>query len=71
MTHLGNANYSKEELCAEFTSAFLQARSGIENALDNSAAYIAGWLKALRNDPKLAITAASAGQRASDYILGE
>lgn len=69
--HSGNANYSKEELVAEFTSAFLQALSGIENALDNSAAYISGWLKALRNDPKLAITAASAGQAAANYIMNE
>ena len=71
VTHLGNANYSKEELVAEFASAFLQARSGIENALGNSAAYIAGWLKALRSDPKLAITAASAGQAAANYIMNE
>ncbi len=71
VSHSGSENYSKEELIAEFGSAFLCAHSGINNTLDNSASYIAGWLKALKGDNKLAITAASAAQRASDYILGE
>lgn len=35
--------YSREELVAEFGAAFLCARAGIDNTLDNSAAYIAGW----------------------------
>ena len=67
----GSATYSKEDLRAEFGSAFLCAHAGIDNTLDNSAAYIAGWLKALKGDNKLAITAASAAQKAADYILGE
>ena len=67
----GNAVYSKEELVAEFGAAFLCAKAGIDNTIDNSAAYIAGWCKAVRNDNRLVITAASQGQRASDYIVGE
>ncbi len=39
--------------------------------LDNSASYIQGWLRALKGDNHLAVTAASAAQRAADYILGE
>jgi len=35
----------------------------------NSAAYIAGWLKALKNDKKLLVMAAAQAQHASDYIL--
>lgn len=65
----GSEPYSKEELVAEFGAAFLCAHSGIENTLSNSAAYINGWLKKLRSDPKLAILAASQGQKAADYIL--
>jgi antirestriction protein ArdC len=38
--------------------------------LDNSAAYIGGWLKSLRNDKRLVITAAAQAQRAADLILG-
>jgi antirestriction protein ArdC len=67
----GSETYSKEELVAEFGSAFLCAHAGIETTLDNSAAYIKGWLKALRNDPKLAIIAASQGQKAADHIIGK
>jgi antirestriction protein ArdC len=67
----GSETYSREELVAEFGSAFLCAHAGIETTLDNSAAYIAGWLKALRNDKKLAIIAASQGHKAADYILGQ
>jgi antirestriction protein ArdC len=67
----GSETYSKEELVAEFGAAYLNAHAGIEGTLDNSAAYIQGWLKALRNDPKLAIIAASQGQKAADHILGQ
>src|SRR5262249_39739721 len=41
--------YSREELVAEMTAAFLSARCGIELAtLDNSASYIGSWLRVLR-----------------------
>jgi len=66
----GSATYSREELAAEFASAFLCAVSGIENTIDNSAAYIAGWARALRQDKKIVVQAASQGQKAADFILG-
>ncbi len=69
----GDANYSKEELVAEMGSAFLCGLSGISetgNIMENSAAYIAGWLKALRNDKKLVIQAAGLAQKAVDHIYG-
>lgn len=67
----GDEAYSKEELIAEMGAAFLSGMAGIENAtVNNSAAYIAHWLKALKNDPKLIIQAASAAQKAADLILG-
>jgi len=66
----GSTSYSKEELVAEMGAAFLCARAGIgTRTIDNSAAYINGWLLALRNDRRLVIMAASAAQRAADYIL--
>jgi antirestriction protein ArdC len=67
----GSETYSKEELVAEFGASFLCAHVGIENTINNSAAYINGWLKKLKSDPKLAIIAASQGQKAADYILNE
>jgi len=66
----GSDVYSKEELVAEFGAAFLCAQAGIDNTLDNSAAYIWGWSKALRADKRLVITAASQGQKAAEYIIG-
>ena len=66
-----SANYSEEELVAEFGAAFLCGVGGVEPAIvDNSAAYIKGWLKRLRNDKKLAVLAAAQGGKAADYILG-
>lgn len=67
----GSPVYSKEELIAEFGSAFLCGHAGISPAtLDNSAAYIESWRKVLKADNTLVVHAASAGQKAADYILG-
>ena len=66
----GSAVYSKEELVAEFGAAFLCVQAGIDNTLDNSAAYMSGWSKALRSDKRLVVTAASQGQRAAAFIVG-
>jgi len=66
----GDAVYSREELVAEMTAAFLCGHCGVENiTLDNSAAYLQSWIKALRGDKKLAIIAAAQAQKAADYIL--
>ena len=65
----GSATYSKEELAAEFAAAFLCNESGITNTVDNSAAYIQGWAKAINKDRRLVVQAASQGQKAADYIL--
>lgn len=66
----GTDAYGKEELVAEFCAAFLCAHTGIEQTVDNSAAYIQGWSKALKNDPRLVSSAASKGEKAAEYILG-
>jgi antirestriction protein ArdC len=51
-------------------AAFLAAVIGISQPIfENSAAYIQGWLKALKNDKTLIIKAATQAQRAADYIL--
>jgi len=65
----GSEVYSQEELVAEMGAAFLCGLSGIENKMiDNAAAYIKGWLEALKNDRKLVIVAAAQAQKAADYI---
>jgi antirestriction protein ArdC len=66
----GSSEYGKEELVAEMGAAFLCGSTRIENrVIDNSAAYVAGWLKAIKGDKKIFITAAAAAQKAADYIL--
>jgi len=53
-------------------STYLYAEAGISNAvIHNQAAYVAGWLKKLRDDRRLVIHAASQAQRAADYVLGK
>ena len=67
----GDYHYSKEELTAEIGSAYLTAYSGIENSNihSNQEAYIKNWIKALKNNPKLLIQAASKAEAAANYIL--
>jgi antirestriction protein ArdC len=69
--NFGDSAYSKEELVAEFGAAFLCGHTGIvQQTVEQSAAYIGGWLKALKNDKRLAVYAAAQAQKAADYILG-
>ncbi|MCA9178403.1 MAG: DUF1738 domain-containing protein [Planctomycetales bacterium] len=67
----GSPSYSREELVAELGASFLCGHCRIEQAtIENSAAYLQGWLKQLRGDARLIVTAAAAAQKASDFILG-
>jgi antirestriction protein ArdC len=71
-TYFGSHDYSQEELVAEFGASMLSGVAGIEQkTIENSAVYIQGWLKALKNDKKLAIIAAGQAQRAADFILNK
>jgi antirestriction protein ArdC len=55
---------------AEIGAAYLSGITGIEReTLDNSAAYIKGWLGRLKNDNKLFVMASAYAQHAVDYIL--
>lgn len=67
----GDQNHSREELVAEMGAAFLAGYCGIENrTINNSAAYLANWLKALKDDSRMVVVAASQAQKAADLILG-
>lgn len=63
--------YAKEELIAELGAAFLAGHAGIggEDAEDQNASYLGGWLSVLENDTKLIFRAAAEAQRAVDHIL--
>jgi antirestriction protein ArdC len=56
---------------AEMGSAFLCAEARIENTCNNSAAYLKGWLKVLKGDAGMIVTATSAVQRATNFILSQ
>ena len=67
----GDAEYSKEELIAEFGASFLCAQTGlIHHTIASSAVYIKGWLQALKNDKTLIYAAASKGGKAASFIIG-
>ena len=67
----GSAEYSREELVAEMGSAYLCNIAGVstDEAFKNSAAYLKGWAKALKNDARMIVTAAGKAETAVRYIL--
>jgi len=68
----GSQSYAQEELVAEMGASFLCGQNGlVERIIENSAAYIQGWLERLKNDPKLVVQAAGKAQRATDFITGK
>ena len=67
----GDAGYAIEELVAEIGAAFLCADLAITpETRDDHAAYIASWLKVLKDDKRAIFTAASHAQKAADYLNG-
>ncbi|MGO8697870.1 MAG: ArdC family protein [Limisphaerales bacterium] len=67
----GSDPYCREELIAEIGAAFLCGEAEIgERTIDNSAAYVAEWLKRMKDDKKLIVQAAAQAQRAADFVLG-
>src|SRR6516225_5280563 len=68
----GSESYSKEELVAEMGAAMLCGLTGLApKTLENSAAYLQSWLSVLKSDWRMVVTAASAAQKAVDYIVGK
>lgn len=66
----GDAGYAMEELVAELGAAFLAADLGLEAApRADHAAYIASWLKVLKEDKRAIFSAAAHAQRAVDFML--
>lgn len=67
----GSKDYSKEELVAEIGSCFLSHTAGLssESSFRNSVGYLQGWLKALKDDPKMIVQASAQAEKAAEYIL--
>jgi len=67
----GSDGYAVEELVAELGAAFVCADLGITPEVrDDHAAYLASWLKVLKQDKRAIFSAAAHAQRAADYLLG-
>ena len=66
----GDFAYCMEELVAELGAAFLCADLGISlTPRPDHAAYIRGWLEALKQDKRALFTAASKASEATDYLF--
>jgi len=63
----GDKAYAAEELVAELTSAFLCAEFDIDGRLQH-ADYVANWIALLKDDARAFFTAASAAQKAADFL---
>lgn len=62
--------YAFGELVAEIGACQLMASLNLPTTnFNNSAAYIKGWLKGLKNDPKFIFAASAQAGKAVDYIL--
>lgn len=67
----GDEGYAQEELVAELGAAFLSADLGITPEIrDDHSAYIASWVKVLKEDKRAIFTAAAHAQRAVDFLHG-
>jgi len=69
--HFGSHQYSREELVAEMGSAIVMGMLGLDkpNLVDNQAAYLAHWVKNLKEDPQALVWAAGRADKAADLIL--
>lgn len=65
----GSTIYSKEELIAELGAGYLCAHCGIDNqTIENSASYIAGWLKVLKENPMYITQCSAQAWKAFEYL---
>ncbi|AYG64251.1 MULTISPECIES: ArdC family protein [Rhizobium] len=65
----GSAAYAAEECCVEILSGLVLADLGIAHRpRPDHAAYVASWLKVLKDDPRAIFTAASKAQQAADWM---
>jgi antirestriction protein ArdC len=67
----GSKAYSREELVAEMGASFISSSVQIDfdKIFENNVAYLAGWLKVLKEDSKFIFKVASEAQKGVDFIL--
>jgi len=69
----GSEEYSKEELVAEIGAAAILSRLQLrtDSSFRNSAAYIQSWLRVLKNDKKMIVSAAARAEKAVALIMND
>ena len=64
----GSQAYAREELRAEISAMMSSERLGVAYEPQHGAAYVASWVKALKDDPQEIYKAAAEAGRISDYV---
>jgi antirestriction protein ArdC len=64
----GKRHYAFEELVAEIGACMAAAKLGLTPDFSQSAAYVEGWAKVLRQDKRAIFRAAAAAQAAADFV---
>ncbi len=65
----GSPDYAREELRAEIAAMMTGERIGLGHQPQNGADYIAGWVKALEDDPREIQRAAADAEKISTYLI--
>lgn len=69
LTDSSKAGYAFEELVADMGSAFVCSTLGISPDLENHASYLAGWMKAIKDDNRVFFRAYALAKQAADLLL--
>lgn len=71
--NFGSEDYGREELVAELGASSLVNICGLESekSFKNNASYIKSWAKAIKDDPKMIVTAAGKADKAVKMIVGD
>ena len=64
----GTPDYAKEELRAEIASMMLASEIGLPHNTQQHAAYVASWIKVLKEDPTEIIRASADAQKITDFV---
>lgn len=68
--HFGDDPYKMEELVAELSAAMVGNTLGFDKRiLDNNAAYVNGWVKELRENPKVILSVMADVNKASNMLI--
>ncbi len=67
----GSEDYAREELVAELGAIFLCNELGVSYEIDQHASYLNSWKKAIKDDPKYFVTAATNARKANEYCMSQ